>query len=139
MMTRKEAREFIMQVFFQMDINKDFDINGKGSYFRELRDKGQEKYCSDMFSVMCNKKDEIDRIIEDNTRGWTLFRMPKTDLAVLRVAVCEMIYMDGIPMTVSINEAVELSKKYGTEESHSYVNGILAGVLGELERKSSEA
>lgn len=135
MMTRKEAREFLMQVFFQMDANNSFDIGEKDRYFAEFNDRGQEKYCSEMFSAMCNRKDDIDRLITDNMRGWTLARMPKTDLAVLRVAVCEMAYMAGIPSTVSINEAVELSKIYGTEESHSYVNGILAGVYRELEKQ----
>ena len=90
MMTRKEAREFMMQVFFQMDAGGSFDVDDKAKYFSGFTDKGQEKYCSEMFSVMCNKKDEIDRLITENMRGWTLSRMPKTDLAVLRVAVCEM-------------------------------------------------
>ena len=138
MMTRKEAREFMMQVFFQMDANHSFDVDDKAKYFADFSDKGQEKYCSEIFSLICNKKDEIDKLITDNMRGWTLSRMPKTDLAVLRVAVCEMAYMKGIPETVSINEAVELSKKYGTEESHSYVNGILAGVYMELEKRGTE-
>ena len=138
MMTRKEAREFMMQVFFQMDAGGSFDMDDKAKYFSGFTEKGQEKYCSEMFSVMCNKKDEIDRLITENMRGWTLSRMPKTDLAVLRVAVCEMAYMKRIPATVSINEAVELSKRYGTEESHSYVNGILAGVYKELEKQEAE-
>lgn len=137
-MTRKEAREFLMQVFFQMDANDNYNIDDEKKYFADLDDKGQAKYCSEMYSLICNKKNEIDELLKKHMRGWTIERMPKTDLAVLRVAVCEMAFMKGIPATVSINEAVELSKKYGTEESHSYVNGILGGVYKDLEDVKSE-
>ena len=74
------------------------------------------------------KKKEIDEKISSNCRNWTVNRMPKTDLAVLRLAVCEILFLDDMPNSVSINEAVELAKKYGEETSFSYINGILGAI-----------
>ncbi len=68
---------------------------------------------------------EIDRIIQNNLTGWKLDRISRVALAVMRVAVCEIDYFEDIPVSVSINEAVELAKKFATEEDASYINGVL--------------
>ena len=71
----------------------------------------------------------IDNIITENLRGWTIQRLPKVSLAVLRLAVSEIKYVDDVPAGVTVNEAVELVKKYGTTEDASYVNGVLGTVV----------
>ena len=71
----------------------------------------------------------IDDIITENLRGWTIQRLPKVSLAVLRLAVSEIKFVDEVPAGVSVNEAVELVKKYGTAEDASYVNGVLGTVV----------
>lgn len=124
-MTRKEAREFMMKVIFQMESVKDFDINNKGSYFKEVITKPHTEYCDTVFSLVCNNLEEIDNKISNNSINWKISRMPKTDLAILRLAACEILFMDDIPAAVSINEAVELSKMYGIDDSNKYVNAIL--------------
>lgn len=96
--------------------------------------KPQEEYCNEMFSLLCNKKEAIDERLRACSGSWKLERMPKTDLAVLRVAVCEMCFLQSIPEAVSINEAVELAKTYGTEDSARYINGI----LGKISRESQQ-
>ncbi len=67
----------------------------------------------------------FDEIIEKYANGWKLSRIPKVNLSVLRLALCEIIYIDGVPENVAINEAVELAKKYSGKEDFSFVNGIL--------------
>lgn len=119
----------MMQVFFQMEACGDFDVNNKTDYMNQNRiDQKQRSYCNDLYSLICNKKDQIDSRIEAHSTGWKLSRMPKTDLAVLRIAACEILYLEDISPAVSINEAVELAKKYGTDASPKYVNAILGKV-----------
>lgn len=124
-MTRTDAREFMMQVFFQMEACGDFDVNNMETYMNRQKLGGQKDYCSNVYSLLCNKKDELDAELEKHSKNWKLSRMPKTDLAILRLAACEIMYLGDIPQAVSINEAVDLAKKYGTDDSAKYVNGIL--------------
>ncbi len=130
-MTRTDAREFMMQVFFQMEACNDFNIDNREQYFKEKKLNTQKTYCDELFSVLCNHKEELDTKISENSTGWKLNRIPKTDLAVLRVALCELLYLSDIPQAVSINEAVEIARKFGTDESAKYVNAILAKVVRE--------
>ena len=121
-MTRQNAREMMMQILYQLDVNNEFDVDKQEKYLENLDMGKQEEYCRNILSLVCNKKKEIDEKISSNCRSWTVNRMPKTDLAVLRLAVCEILFL------VSINEAVELAKKYGEETSFSYINGILGAI-----------
>ena len=84
--------------------------------------------------------DEIDHTIEENLRGWRLRPLSKMTLTILRVAVCEMELMraDDVPVSVSINEAVELAKIYGNEKDASYVNGVLSTIAKKLEGAKNE-
>ena len=75
-----------------------------------------------------NLEDEIDSIIEANLKDWTISRLPKVSLAVLRLAVAEIKYVDEVPDGVAVNEAVELAKKYGTTVDASFINGVLGAV-----------
>ena len=78
--------------------------------------------------------EEIDSILESASDGWKLKRMAKVDLSIMRLAVYEMKYDEEIPVSVAINEAVEIAKKYGQDESPSFVNGVLAKVAGMIEK-----
>ncbi len=79
--------------------------------------------------AVCERLPEIDRLINDNTEGWSTARMGKVELTVLRLAVFEMRYDDDIPAGVAINEAVEIAKKFGQENAGGFVNAILAKIL----------
>ena len=118
----------MMQIFFQMEASADFDVNNQTDYMNPRKLANQKDYCNDLYSLLCNKKEELDTKISEYSTGWKLERMPKTDLAVLRLAACELLYMTDIPSAVSINEAVELAKKYGTADSAGYVNAILGKI-----------
>ena len=90
-----------------------------------------DPYCEKLTALTELYLDEIDHTIEENLRGWSLRRLSKMTLTILRVAVCEMQFMraDDVPVSVSINEAVELAKKYGTDESPAFINGVLAKLV----------
>ncbi len=131
-MNRKKAREFMMQVVYQMDVNNDFNIDKLSTYLKTVMDEKNYDYCEEMFSITCNKLNEIDKTIEKHSKNWTMKRMPKTDAAILRVATAEILYLNSMPESASINEAVELSKKYGVENSHKYINGILGSIVSDI-------
>lgn len=125
----------MMQVLFQMEACGDFDVNHRTAYFKDRDFKAQREYCHELYSLICNKKEEVDQEIDRYSKNWKASRMPKTDLAIIRLAACEILYLADIPSAVSINEAVDLAKTYGTEDSAKYVNAI----LGKIAAKSSEA
>lgn len=128
----------MMQVFFQMEACNDFDVNSREKYLSQDVVRSQRDYCNEMFSLLCNKKAEVDEMLETYSKSWKLNRMPKTDVAVLRVSACEMVYLN-IPAAVSINEAVDLAKMYGTEDSAKYVNAILGKVAANCTKANEEA
>ncbi len=88
--------------------------------FAELSDYG--KTC---FEIATENRDKLDEIIEKYLKGWRLSRIPKVNIAILRLALCEMIFVDDVPESVAINEAVELAKKYSGDGDYSFINGIL--------------
>ncbi|MCH4007406.1 MAG: transcription antitermination factor NusB [Eubacterium sp.] len=127
-MSRKQAREWMMQVYYQMDVLKDFDPDHEDSILTQKKMDEQEDYCRTLYRVLIKHKDLLDHYIDSFSIGWKIDRMAKTDLAILRLAAAEILYMSDIPVAVSINEAVGLAKRYGTDESPRFINAILAKV-----------
>ena len=128
-MTRKDARELLMQAVFQMEIQKD---QSNELLERLIKDKDAEKdygkYIRGTFETLRKNLEDIDRTINRYSRNWDVKRMPKTDLAILRLAVCEVLYCDNIVDAVAINAAVDMSKKFCNEESRKFINGVLGSV-----------
>lgn len=129
-MTRKEAREHCFKLIFEYEVQKN-DVATMLSYFaeNELDLGNQAEYVDTVLNTTVAHINEIDETIEGNTKGWHIDRLPKVTLAVLRVAVAEMLYMEDIPDSISINEAVNLAKKYNDEKNGKFVNGILSSVF----------
>ena len=130
-MTRREEREQVFILLFEKSFNSDTDME-------QLYDFAIENEVitgSDFVKMLLNKTweniEEIDGNIEKFSVGWKINRISKVALAVLRLAVCEILYFDDIPVGVSINEAVELCKKYAAKEDSSFVNGILGSLSKE--------
>lgn len=99
----------------------------------DARDEFISDYAIDCAKGVVEHKDVIDAMISANLKtGWKISRISKVSLALLRVAVYEILYMEDIPVSVSINEAVELSKKYTTEEDTAFINGVLGAVAKNL-------
>ena len=127
-MNRKEAREFAMQVVFHMEIHKDFAPEALMKFPKFETMANQKEYVQTLITKLCENIEEIDETLNANSVGWPVTRMPKSDLAIARVATCEIKYMDSIPKAVSINEAVELAKAYGTDNSAKFINAILKNI-----------
>lgn len=125
-MARKDAREAAMKILYQWDMlgeYKQVTLDDLALEF-SLEDRDLE-YIKDILDGFVLQKDKINKIIADRTKGWTLDRLSKVDLAILRLALYEIIYRSDIPDSVSINEGVELAKKYGNEKSGAFINGVL--------------
>ena len=126
-MKRKEAREYVMSQAFQIDASRDWDRQAA-----ELIDKeelgNQYDYALNVLSHVISEREKIDSMINEVSTGWTTGRMAKTDIAILRVAVSEILYQEDVPKAVAINEAVEMAKIYGTDDSSKFINAILGKI-----------
>lgn len=134
-MGRKQAREGTMQVLFQMSLNNDYSDKALESYldnfaFGEL----ETEYIVDAIEKVVKNLEFIDSAIETNIQGWEINRLARVDLSILRIAIYEILYREDIPIQVSINEAIEISKKYSTEDSFRFVNGVLGGFVRSLDK-----
>lgn len=133
-MSRKETREELMKLFYQMDMTDNIEGFNAKEYINTLEMKVDDKYFIKTANNFVNNLNDIDKYIEKYSNEWKLNRIAKVDLAILRLAVCEMEYDESIPVSVSINEAVEISKKYSNVDAHKFINGI----LGNLNRSKKE-
>ncbi len=128
-MTRREIREHIFLMLFRRDFHEANELNEQMElYISELEKPTLEEYAylTSRFQAVVEKIDEIDTILSESASGWKLNRMGKVDLTILRLAVYEMRFDEDIPVKVAINEAVELAKNFGGDDSPSFVNGVLA-------------
>lgn len=126
-MTRKQAREEAFILIFEKELNDD-SLEDILSLAEEVRDIKSDDYIKKVFFGVYENLEEIDSVISQNAVGWSINRITKTALAVLRLSIFEIKFYSEIPLSVSINEAVELTKKYATKEDASFVNGILSTV-----------
>ena len=129
-MGRKYARESTMKLLYQMEINSDFTEDVIKNFFENyLFDEGERLYIEDAIQTIIKNLEDIDFHIQNNIEGWEIHRLARVDLSILRIAIYEMLYRKDIPIEVSINEAIEISKKYSTEESSKFINGVLGGFV----------
>ena len=125
-MTRKEAREWLIKTVYQQDFHRKEGFSFFESSMRELTDKAQAEYIQNVLSSVFNKEVLINQKIEGSSINWALARIPKIDLAIMKVAVAEILFLKDIPQAASVNEAVELAKIYGaTEKSPDFINAVL--------------
>ena len=123
---RREGRELALQALYSMDLNP-LEMRTTLQLFREnIKAKGVVRaFAEDLFAGVILHREEIDRLIEEKSKNWAISRMGKVDLNIIRLAAFELYYRSDIPKNVTINEAIEVAKKFGTEDSPSFVNGIL--------------
>lgn len=131
-MTRKQAREEAFILIFEKEFN-DYALEDILSLAEEVRDLKPDEYIKNVFFGVFENLEKIDEIISQNAVGWSIKRITKTALAILRLAIYEIKFYSEIPISVSINEAVELAKKYATKEDASFINGILSTVAKQNE------
>ncbi len=143
-MKRTTAREIAVQLSFYASANEKpvdelleqfFDreyyetLAAENELFAEYPEKKQREYISRLVTTAYDYRIQIDRLIEKYAQGWRPERMSRTAMSVLRCAVSEIMYMDDIPASAAINEAVELAKSYDEPETVSFINGILGGIM----------
>ena len=125
-------REQAFFLCFEM-LFSDTDIDELADNAGDARDEFLSDYALECAKGVQEHQDEIDAKISENLKsGWKISRISKVSLALLRLAVYEMLYRDDIPLSVSINEAVELSKKYTVKDDTSFINGVLGSVAKAL-------
>ncbi|MCL2508025.1 MAG: transcription antitermination factor NusB [Oscillospiraceae bacterium] len=131
-MTRKEAREQAFLLMFEKSFHPEADIEDIISLALENEIVRADDYVRSVAEIASENFSRIDETIDENLRGWRKTRISKVSLAVLRLALCEMLYLDEVPVGVSINEAVELCKQYSGADDASFVNGVLGSVARSL-------
>ena len=122
-MSRTEQREQAFCLVFQNLFNNEETL---AIYEENVAKVG--KYAKALFDGVDSKIEELDEVINIYSKGWKTNRLPKVNLAILRLAIYEIKYVDDVPASVAINEAVELAKKYSGEGDYSFINGILGSV-----------
>lgn len=122
-MNRIRSREVAMEVIYQMEIQKEYEIERILSHYEEILD---DVYIKSILNLWLENREEIESKITGHLQGWKLDRIAKIDLAILRLGLTEILYDDSIPVKVSINEAVNLAKKYVDEKSGKFINGVLS-------------
>ena len=124
MRKRSEEREQAFCLLFQSLFNTDenFEI-----YEENIESVGD--YARSIALGVEEKKDNLDGLIEKYSKGWKVKRLPKVNLAIIRLAAYEILFVDDVPESVAINEAVELAKKYSGESDYSFINGVLGALV----------
>ncbi len=130
-MTRREIREQIFQMVFRAEFHSEEEISQQLDLFMNNLETASEKdrtYIEHKVTDIFAHLPEIDEIIDSSAQNWKTSRMAKVELTLIRLAVYEIRFEEDVPTGVAINEAVELAKAYGEENSASFVNGVLARI-----------
>ena len=131
-MTRREARELAFVLLFERSFGE-LSVKEILEASAEARDVEADDFALRLAEGAEVRFEELDDLIAQNARNWSTERISRVALAIMRLAIYEMQYEENIPVSVSINEAVELAKKYGGDEDASFINGVLGGVARSVE------
>ena len=143
---RRKAREASLQLLYEVDLaQKDYhlvlseflatplrflDLSGESSQsLEEIK-----RFTVQITEGVCHNVREIDQLVEGHSTHWKISRMSVVDRNILRMAVFELLYCPDIPASVTLNEAIEIAKRFGTDESGSFVNGVLDHIAKELKK-----
>ncbi|MBD5542287.1 MAG: transcription antitermination factor NusB [Lachnospiraceae bacterium] len=128
-MSRRELREQVFKLLFRIEFNDEEEMPEQMELFFEEKESMEDSLKEEIsrkYTAVLERKEELDAMLNEKATGWTVSRMGKVDLTIMRLALYEMLYDDTVPVSVAINEAVELAKKFGQTDSSSFVNGVLA-------------
>ena len=133
---RREARELALQALYSLDLNP---VDTRES-LRQLRENTSVRpvvrtFAEELIAGVAANRVEIDRRIEEQSKNWSLARISRVDLNILRIGCYELLFRSEIPRNVTINEAIEVAKKFGTEESPAFVNGILDEIAASIPKE----
>jgi N utilization substance protein B len=133
---RRKSREFALQVLYQLNITKQEAITALTRFQEHFSSNGEaDEFLEHLVLGVLEHCQEFDRLIEQYSENWRLDRINMIDRNILRMALFELLYCEGIPPKVTMNEAIDLGKRYGSENSGSFINGILDRIQNEVVRK----
>ena len=126
MSIRRRAREIALQVLYELDIGQGETQEVLSLYWENFQpSEKMREFCQRLVEGVRQKQAEIDPLLEKSSENWSLKRMPTVDRNILRLAAFELLYCPDIPFKVTLNEAIELARKFSTEESSAFINGLL--------------
>lgn len=130
-MKRRTSREKALQALFQIDLS---EIDPNEAIDNVLEDRSGDPFINDLVFGVLEHKQEIDDYIRERLQKWSLERIGNVDRAILRIAIYEMKYIDDVPIRVSMNEAIELAKIFGDDESSKFINGVLSKIAESIQQ-----
>ncbi|OZB94779.1 transcription antitermination factor NusB [Paenibacillus sp. XY044] len=147
-MKRRLARELVVQCLYQMEMNETTseealemlleDAAEENDTERTITNEAELKeFVLGLVNGIWGSKRAVDDLLENYLKGWQMSRLSKVDRQILRLAAYEMLYRDDVPAKVAVNEAIELAKHFGTEDSGKFVNGVLGNMIRELDQLKS--
>ena len=148
-MGRREQREQIFRLLFRVEFNAPEEMPQQRDFFLdEIKLPAEEEglaakdrdiaYITEKYGQIQEKLPQIDQMIDEKAQGWSVSRMGKVELTLLRLGVYEILFDQNVPDSVAINEAVELAKRYGNDDDFSFVNGVLGAYVREEGKESPE-
>ena len=145
-LSRHEIRKMALQALFPLDFNQDLDkkdaiMQAIELEHHEMVDEEQENfvpaYLDKLVAGVCEHKADLDELIQKHLKkGWSIKRLSKMDLCILRIASCEMMYEADVPNKVALNEALELTKTFSDDQSRKFVNGVLSAINTDLTKEA---
>jgi transcription antitermination protein NusB len=135
--TRRKSRELALQMLFQLDMGHQDLEQVRKTFWSEHQDLDEKvrEFSDELFRVACERREEIDQLIERNAEHWRMDRMAAVDRNLLRAGVGEFLGFPDTPRPVIINEALEIARRFSTPESVQFINGVLDSVARELGEK----
>lgn len=127
-MKRRASREYTMKILYQLHIHKDDFDKIIATSLEKAKNVFDINYVDNVINGIQNNKNDVTELIIKNLKGWKISRISKVDLAILELAVYEIKFMKDIPINVSINEAIEITKKFSSKKSASFINGVLSSI-----------
>jgi N utilization substance protein B len=136
---RRKAREVALQVLYALDVQKTAPDEAVTLFWGNFdAPEEAQQFSSLLIEGAWSHREQIDALISGSSENWSMGRMARVDKSILRMAVFEMLYCPDIPPKVTLNEAIDLGKVYGSENSGSFINGILDALYGKLRKKDED-
>ncbi len=135
--TRREGRELALQLLYALELNP-INVQEMLRLSRENSRASAEEarvFAEELVAGVVANRDAIDKIIVEKSKNWAISRMARVDLNIIRVAVFELVFLSEIPKNVTMNEAIEVAKKFGTEDSPAFINGMLDEIAATISEK----
>ena len=134
MISRRKEREYALQVLYAQEYNP-LPLNDAITEFNDVFDATSGEFTSDLVNLCIQNREELDEMIKENLRSWKLERIAIVDKLIIRMGLVELLYFSDIPPEATLNEAVELSRKFGADKSVKFVNGVLDVLLKKLHKQ----